>query len=192
MSIDKTFKEAVQDGDIQLVRIILKNSIIMDTTFKDFDEMISYAQDMPGLYEEFDNQPLSHDETSWDDDYLADLMGELTDNFSHERINHLKKVASKLRPATPISQIDSVSNSKSTTPTKKTRNNQAQRIIREKRSATIPQSKQKKVVICATGGAILGAGTGAIVGLATVPTAVTFGALGAVVGGAIGVLLDMS
>jgi hypothetical protein len=60
------------------------------------------AKDVKGLYQEHKDgghfDPLDLDVSKWDDDYMNGLMVDVVDNFSHERLNHLKKVVRKLRP----------------------------------------------------------------------------------------------
>ena len=43
MNVSVDFEEAVRLGDIIKIRIMLKNSLLMDHTFYTFDQMKSYA-----------------------------------------------------------------------------------------------------------------------------------------------------
>ena len=78
---------------------MMKDSLLFDRTFKDFERMSDYAQNMIGLYDEHDNEELIEDKTEWNDDYMNKLMVDVVWNFSHERLDHLKKVVRYLRPS---------------------------------------------------------------------------------------------
>lgn len=99
MSIRPEFQEMVEKKEIRKVRILLKNELRVDPTFRKFDEMETYAREKLGdeLYEPFDGKELNEDEDSWDDAYMNQVLVDLVNNFSHKRIRHAKHVVSKLR-----------------------------------------------------------------------------------------------
>jgi len=99
MAITDSFKEAVATGDVKDLRIMMKNSLLVDPTFNEFNEMNSLARNVDGLYEAHDGRDMSSDMSAWNDDYMNKLMVQVVDNFSHERIDHLKKVVRYLHPA---------------------------------------------------------------------------------------------
>lgn len=93
MSISKELIEAVNSKNVTLVRIILKNSLIMDPTFKEFDEEIAYAEkNINNLYEEYDGYELEENKSKWNKDYMDEQLNNLLYNFSKKRINHLKDI----------------------------------------------------------------------------------------------------
>jgi len=93
MAISIDFKNTVSEGDVRLVQIILKDSLIIDPTFREFNEMFEYSKSrMPDLLVEFDNGKLDYSEINWSKDYINELKVELMDNFSNKRIEHLKKI----------------------------------------------------------------------------------------------------
>lgn len=98
MAITNSFKKAVEDGDVKDIRIMLKESLLVDPSFADFNEKSSYAKNILGVYVDHDGRELNSDESTWDDNYMDKLMSQLSTNFSRERIDHLKKVIRKLRP----------------------------------------------------------------------------------------------
>lgn len=98
MALSDAFKEAVREGNITRIRIMMKNSLLVDPTFVRFKEMEKAAQSVPGLYDKHDGRIFIEDENSWTDDYMNRLMVQVVGNFSHERVEHLKKVVQKLRP----------------------------------------------------------------------------------------------
>ena len=92
--IDSEFKKAVEINDIDLVRMMLKDSLIIDPTGILFDELFNYAQDRLGnkLLEEYDRKEFIYDKKFWTEDFFSQEMIKLINNFSLERINFLKEV----------------------------------------------------------------------------------------------------
>ena len=91
MAVTDSFLEEVSEGDVLGIRIIMKNSLLVDPSFKDFDEREKLAKDVIGLYDEHDGAELDYDKSNWSEDYMNMLMVEVVGNFSHERIDHLKQ-----------------------------------------------------------------------------------------------------
>ena len=50
MAITNEFKEVVQSGKVLRIRIMLKDSLLIDPTSKLFDEMLQYACRKVGRY----------------------------------------------------------------------------------------------------------------------------------------------
>jgi hypothetical protein len=100
--ITPVFTKAVEENDVKSIHIMMKDSLLVDLSFEQFDEMARLAKDVKGLYQEHKEgghfDPLDLDPSKWDDNYMNGLMVDVVDNFSHERLNHLKKVVRKLRP----------------------------------------------------------------------------------------------
>lgn len=100
--ITPVFTKAVEKNDVKSIHIMMKDSLLVDLSFEQFDEMARLAKDVKGLYQEHKEgghfDPLDLDPSKWDDNYMNSLMVDVVDNFSHERLNHLKKVVRKLRP----------------------------------------------------------------------------------------------
>ncbi|MCL1987751.1 MAG: hypothetical protein FWG64_07255 [Firmicutes bacterium] len=99
MEISKSFETAIITRDISKVRIMLKNSLFVDTTFSKFNAMFELAKDLPGLFDEHDDRGVPFQpQSGWTKDY-ADLLGQqLIPNFSSERLEHLKEVAKFVYP----------------------------------------------------------------------------------------------
>ena len=98
MAVTESFRQAVKEKRITRVRIMMKDSLLIDPSFQEFREMEAIASPMLGvLYDEHDRKTFKP-ESEWDDEYMNSLMVDLINNFSHERILHLKKVIHKLRP----------------------------------------------------------------------------------------------
>lgn len=92
--IDRDFKNAVEINDIDLVRMMLKDSLMIDPTGTFFDELFNYAQDRLGneLLEKHDGENFIYDKNLWNKDFFNQEMIKLIDNFSLERISFLKEV----------------------------------------------------------------------------------------------------
>lgn len=89
------FNSAIKNGNLLRVRIMLKDSLIVDPTFGQFNEMFAYArQALPTLLVHFDNGDLEDDCSKWDKDLMNMELVEIVNNFSEARIDHLKKVIS--------------------------------------------------------------------------------------------------
>lgn len=92
-SITNEFMEAVQSGKMMRVRIMLKDSLLVDPTGAQFDEMEHYATEKMGnIYAEHDGEVLNFDVSSWNEDYLNQQMVIVVNCFSKERIDLLKNM----------------------------------------------------------------------------------------------------
>lgn len=96
--ITANFQAAVRDDNLMRVHIMMKDSLLTDPSFRTFAEMEQAASGMEGLYVPHDGTVLSLDEATWTKDYMNELLVDVVDNFSRERIEHLKKVVQKLHP----------------------------------------------------------------------------------------------
>lgn len=94
----QTFHNAVEQGQVRKIRIMLKDSLLTDRSFELFKEMEKLASSVEGLYDKHNGRPFIENPEEWDDDYMDTLMVQVIGNFSHERVEHLKKVVRKLRP----------------------------------------------------------------------------------------------
>lgn len=91
MALTNEFMEAVQSGKMMRVRIMLKDSLLVDPTAAQFDEMEHYAiEKMGNIYTEHDGEVLNFDVASWNEDYLNQQMVVVVNCFSKERIDLLK------------------------------------------------------------------------------------------------------
>ncbi len=100
MALTNAFYEAVQSGNVRRVRIMMKNSLLIDPTFEEFHAMEKAASSVAGLYDMHDGKEFIKDKSCWNDEYMNRLMVKVISNFSHERIDHLKEVIRYLRPVT--------------------------------------------------------------------------------------------
>lgn len=83
MALSDDFKDAVDSHDVLMTRIMLKDSMLVDLTLRQFEERLAYAEsNMDDLYDEHDDEAFNEDVTSWTEDYLAEQMVKLVNNFS--------------------------------------------------------------------------------------------------------------
>lgn len=96
--ITPTFIEYINKGEVQKIRIMMMNSLIIDYSFDNFNQMERLAKNVPGLYDEHDGENFEKDKSKWDNNYMHKVDAKLVFNFSHERIKHLKEVIRYLHP----------------------------------------------------------------------------------------------
>lgn len=177
MALTNAFHEAVQSGNVQNVRIMMKNSLLFDPTFVEFHAMEQASSSMSDLYDAHDQKAFRTDPSSWDDDYLSEVTVDLIFNFSHKRLNHLKEVIRHLRPvAQKASQKSYVT--KPTRPSPRPSSYEEEKRRNQERGDFI----RSEVGIGAVAGAVVGAGIAVIAGATAVGIAGS-AAAGAVVGG---------
>ena len=176
MAITNAFREAVSAGNLQRVRIMMKDSLLLDPTFKSYNEMESAAGSLVDLYEPHDGRPFIQDKSEWNDDYMNELRVQVISNFSHERIRHLQDVIRHLRPVSePVHRPSSASSG----------SEPKHRVTYEEQKRRDQESGSYIGAKVATG-AVVGAAAGAaIAAVASVTTAGIAGAAaaGAFVGG---------
>lgn len=99
MAITSTFREAVKSKSVRKVRIMMEDSLLVDPTFRKFEEMEKEAESMKDiLYDKHDGREFRRDKCTWDENYMNELMVQVIRNYSHERVDHLKEVVRYLRP----------------------------------------------------------------------------------------------
>lgn len=97
MALSNEFIQAVKNNKKISVKIMLKDILIIDPTFKKFDEMIIYAKNnINNLVEDHNGEILKYDEKNWNKDYMNKQLVLLVNNFSEERLELLKKIIQKL------------------------------------------------------------------------------------------------
>lgn len=111
MAITNEFREAVSGKQIMLVRIMLKDIMIIDPSLKTFNEMLSYAEkNIEELYDEHDGESFNMDSSQWTEDYMNEQMVTVVSNFSKERIDLLQKIVKKIYAKDIEKKYDNESN----------------------------------------------------------------------------------
>lgn len=156
MAITESFRKAISAGDVRGIRIMMKDSLLVDPTFHEFDEMENLACNVSGLYDAHDGREFVHDSSFWNDNYMNKLMVQVVGNFSHERMDHLKKVVRHLRsvPTRPQLAADDGRCAASPQPQAQ-RRYQEQKSMDERNGKTI-QSKISKIAIASVAGGVAG------------------------------------
>lgn len=91
--VSADFQSALQKGELLRVKIMLKDSLIVDPTFVQFDEMLEVARNsFPEILVPHDGADLEDDRDKWNVDLMNLELVQIVDNFSKPRIEHLKKV----------------------------------------------------------------------------------------------------
>ena len=180
MALTNAFYEAIKSGNVRRVRIMMKNSLLVDLTFNEFYEMEKAASSMKGLYDEHDGKDFVEDRSKWDDDYMNKIMVKVISNFSHERIEHIKDVFRYLRPVAKEAthQVEDTGNCHNYDNIPKGTYQEEKRRCQQNGDYLYA-----KIGIGAVAGAAVG---GAIASIASAPISGIIGgiAIGAVVGGA--------
>lgn len=177
MALTNAFKEAVNSGNVCRIRIMMKDSLLVDPTFTEFKEMEKAAASVQGLYDIHDGRELELNEKNWDDDYMNKQMVQVVSNFSHERIEHIKDVVRYLRPVDKITQS---SNEKKHNHSKTINTNKSSDYKKQKR---LDQQSGRYLGSKIATGAVAGAVVGSVVASAVGVTVATGAVAGAVVGG---------
>lgn len=175
MALTNAFKEAVNSSDVRLIRIMMKDSLLVDPTFREFKEMENAVASVKGLYDIHDGKEFEVNKENWDDDYMDKQMVQVVSNFSHERIDHIKDVVRYLRP------VDKITPSHN-----ETRNSNSKNIkttISYKEQKRRDQESGRYLGAKIATGAVAGAVVGSVVGSAVGVTVATGAVAGAVVGG---------
>ncbi len=184
MALTETFYDAVNNNSVRKIRIMMKDSLLVDPTFREFGEMERAARAVPGLYDAHDGCAFITDRTQWNDNYMNKLMVEVVGNFSHERLDHLKEVVHYLRPVSVTAANDTgkkVTGGASRQPQKKLSPYQQQK---EEDMHNGNYRTQKIVTGTAVGAAVgLVAGGAATLAAASVVPVLVGTAAGAVIGG---------
>lgn len=93
MKITNEFREAVESQKKIRVRIMLKDSMLVDPSMKQFDEMLDFAKaNISDLFDEHNDEILKYDSSQWNESYLNNEMVVVVNNFSKERLELLRNM----------------------------------------------------------------------------------------------------
>ena len=176
MAVTNAFHEAVSAGNLRRVRIMMKDSLLLDSTFRTFKEMEAAAKSLPGLYEPHDGREFKLDKSEWNDDYMNDMQVQVISNFSHERVQHLQDVVRYLRPAPEPTHRPSTASSRS-------EYHEPQHKVSYEEQKRRDQESGAYIGTKIAAGAVVGAAAGATI--ATVASVTTIGIVGAAAVGAV-------
>lgn len=82
------YKEAVDNGNVAMVRIALSNELLFDPRGGSFNEMLEYAvEHLPNLFEE--NKDATYvvpPKNQWNEDFMYEVKSDMDANFSKEKL----------------------------------------------------------------------------------------------------------
>ncbi|MBO4587716.1 MAG: hypothetical protein J5711_02295 [Bacteroidales bacterium] len=91
------YKDAVDNKDVNTVRIALSSELMKDPSGDSFLEMLNYAEKYLNNLYEIDNGNFQEKPSSeWNQDYLFDLKNKLLFNFSKQKLIHYEKVVKEV------------------------------------------------------------------------------------------------
>lgn len=102
MAVTEMFRTAVRERNLRRLRFMMKDSLFVDSSFHEFAAMEHAAEAVEGLYVPHDGARFRTDRATWDEDYMNGLLVDMIDNFSKERIAHVKDVVRALHPASEV------------------------------------------------------------------------------------------
>ena len=164
MAITDSFRNAVAAGNITSIRIMMKDSLLVDPTFGEFEEMSNATKTVDDLFDPHDGRELVFDKSNWNDDYMDKLMVQVVGNFSHERLDHLKEVVKHLRPVTKRAQA--TSQDKSSSPGSRKSYQEQKR--QDERDGRIAHNRGIKIAAGSAAGGVAGGALVAILGGGTI------------------------
>lgn len=101
MVLSQEYKSAVEQRNALRVKIMLKDSLLVDTTFKQFDAMLQFAESKRmdvWVSDTEDDGKFPEDKSLWDINSLNTELSGLVNRFSHRRVTHLKAMITYLYP----------------------------------------------------------------------------------------------
>ncbi len=169
MAFTAEFQEAVSQGRVMRVRIMLKDSLLLDPEGKEFECMLDYAKErMEALTDDHDGEKFLP-EGEWKEEYFNEQMVAVVNNFSEERLGLLKRMAAHLFKRT---------------------NQEAESVSGDAAGALPQAGKRGPGAVRKTGFAVAAAGAAMLTGgiLAEVPVIAVCGGIAAAAGGSMIVL----
>lgn len=100
MALTRDFTDAVAQGNLLRVRIMLKDSLLVDTSFKQFKEMLDYAE--PELRDLWVSDEDDDEIFSQSPDALNGILVGLVNSFSRRRVKYLTEMIRKIYPPKSI------------------------------------------------------------------------------------------
>lgn len=96
--VSQEFRSAVEERNLLRTRIMLKDSLVIDPSFNQFNELLAYARmRLPDIVEPFDGELLENNSSMWNSAEMDRQLVKLVNNFSEKRIQYVKAIVSKVR-----------------------------------------------------------------------------------------------
>lgn len=94
--ISEKYIKAVSEKNIEKVRFFISQSVLLDTTGKEAEELIAYASNYIDVFENNEatmSLPEIDNEAAWNKDVLFDVQELLRQNFSREKYEYYLRMA---------------------------------------------------------------------------------------------------
>ncbi len=92
MAVSAEFAQAVRDGNLLKVRIMLKDSLIIDRSFGLFAELLHYTENSGlDIWMTF-AEPAEYTPAPWTEDTMNYELTALVNDFTKEHVNYVKKI----------------------------------------------------------------------------------------------------
>lgn len=177
--VSEEFKKNVAAKDVFLVRSALLDYLILDRSFKTFNESLDYAAKFLPVFQEYNGKAFETDKSKWNETYLNEQKAFLMINFCRERVEHIKEVIRVVLPENVSSKQSKPDGQRPADKMANTKNPRTGRtVVSEKEIHT--SKNQNKI----DSGAVLIAGGGAVAVLGVATANPVFVATGAAITGA--------
>ena len=104
------FNKAIAEGNMKLVRLIIKDTIEIDPNLDVFDAYCKAADgELNDLWDDHDGSVMESDKSKWNRTLLKWERTKLISNFSKERVNFLKDLVKYIQNAESNSSSSSTS-----------------------------------------------------------------------------------
>lgn len=111
MEISDKFRTAVREKDILTIRVMLKNGLLIDTTFHVFESMKSYVESQNVQFWSISQQVLNKkDESLWSKSLLDEELAILIRDFTEERLEYIKLLIKHIYSNEQIERTQNISN----------------------------------------------------------------------------------
>lgn len=99
MDVSTEFAQAVRDKNLLRVRIMLKDSLLIDKTFRLFHEMQEFASAQGASPWMEADIPLEKTEKPWSEDTMNYELTALVNDFTKEHVNYVKEIITEINGA---------------------------------------------------------------------------------------------
>lgn len=99
MALTKEFKDAVSSKNLLLVRIMMKNSLLVDNSFRQFKQMEEYAKGKSlNIWMEETEKIEKEDKSKYTVELMNLEMTKLVNNFTKEQVEYCQEIIKKVYP----------------------------------------------------------------------------------------------
>ncbi|MCA9765242.1 MAG: hypothetical protein KC455_02365 [Carnobacterium sp.] len=96
MSVPDIFKKYVENNDLGVIRVTLKELLRNDLTSEMYTEYLAYTEEQNvSIFEEHDNEEFLS-EKEFTEDYLTEQLNQLLRNFSKKRVELIKAIICRI------------------------------------------------------------------------------------------------